>query len=129
MSARITVTLPDDLVKRATSLAQYMGKPVADFLAETIELSLQPLSRATGTEKPIAAWSDKEVMAAADLRMSRHDDRRLSKLLESQQADRLSSAEAAELTALMQVYQEGLLRKARALREAVRRGLRPASEP
>jgi hypothetical protein len=29
----------------------------------------------------------------------------------------------------MQVYQEGLVRKARALREAVRRGLRPPLEP
>ena len=32
--------------------------------------------------------------------------------------------EQRELTALMQIYEEGLLRKAEAIREAVRRGLR-----
>jgi hypothetical protein len=37
--------------------------------------------------------------------------------------------ERSEMLALMQVYAEGLLRKAQALREAVRRGLREPLEP
>ena len=48
---------------------------------------------------------------------------------QQQQAQKLSVPEQTELLALMQVYQEGLLRKAQALREAVRRGLRPPLEP
>jgi hypothetical protein len=52
------------------------------------------------------------------------EDRRLSELLQRQQAGLLGDGERAELSALMQAYQEGLLRKARALREAVLRGLR-----
>jgi hypothetical protein len=56
-------------------------------------------------------------------------DRRLSALLQKQQAQALSDPERAELLALMQVYQEGLLRKAQALREAVRRGLRMPLKP
>jgi len=51
------------------------------------------------------------------------DDRRLTELLQRQQAETLLVQEQAELASLMQVYQEGLVRKAEALREAVRRGL------
>ena len=124
MSAQVTLTLPDDIMKRAELLAQRTGRPVADVLAETIELSLRPLGPPSSEERPIADWPDDAVLAAADLQMPVRDDQRLSELLERQQAGRLSNAEGAELAALMQVYQEGLLRKAQALHEAVRRGLR-----
>jgi hypothetical protein len=50
-------------------------------------------------------------------------------LLERQQAAALSTDERTELRGLMQTYQESLLRKARALREAVRRGLRGSPAP
>ena len=51
------------------------------------------------------------------------EDRRLSDLLSKQQGGFLAETERLELTALMQLYQEGLLRKAQALAEAVQRGL------
>jgi len=57
------------------------------------------------------------------------DDRRLTELLQRQQAETLLVQEQAELASLMQVYQEGLVRKAEALREAVRRGLRGCLTP
>jgi uncharacterized protein YnzC (UPF0291/DUF896 family) len=57
------------------------------------------------------------------------DDRRLSELLDRQQASALTADERAELHTLMQTYQEGQLRKAQALREAVGRGLRERPEP
>jgi len=41
-----------------------------------------------------------------------------------QQAETLTGAERPELAGLMEVYQVQLLRKAQALRESVRRGLR-----
>jgi hypothetical protein len=61
--------------------------------------------------------------------MAPEDDRRLGELLDRQQAGLLPGAEPAELAALLQVYQRGLLRKAQALREAVRRGLRAPLQP
>jgi hypothetical protein len=48
---------------------------------------------------------------------------RLSKLLDRQQSGTLSEGDRSELQTLMQIYQEGLLRKATALSEAVKRGL------
>lgn len=75
-------------------------------------------------------WSDERVLAAADdPGLSVEDDRRLSDLLNRQQAGALSDMERLELARLMEVYQTELLRKAQALREAVRRGLRPPLLP
>jgi uncharacterized protein YnzC (UPF0291/DUF896 family) len=62
-------------------------------------------------------------MALTELQMEPEQDRRLSELLDKQQARMLTEAERPELQALMQVYQEDLLRKATALSEGVQRGL------
>src|SRR5437879_6488750 len=118
MSARITVTLPEDVLQRVELLARRTGRPVSDILTETIELSLRPLGAPTNGERLIADWSDDELLAAADAGLPSPEDRRLSELLDRQQAGLLTDAERAELMGLMQVYQEGLFRKAQALREA-----------
>jgi hypothetical protein len=63
-------------------------------------------------------------MAAVDAELPDADDRRLSDLLDRQQAGALSPSEQSELTGLMERYQQGLLRRAFGTREAIRRGLR-----
>jgi hypothetical protein len=124
MNSQITLSLPEEVMHRAELWAQRIGRPVGEFLAETIELSLLPLGPASAEERPIQEWTDEEVLAATDAGMAPAQDQRLSELLTQQQAGRLAGSEQTELTALMQVYQTGLLRKAQALREAARRGLR-----
>lgn len=123
MSTQITLTLPDRLLRRAESLARRLGRPLDEVLVRFLESSLDPL----GPEKEevrIGEWPDRDVLAAAALQMSPDEDRRFSELLFKQQAGKLSGAEQGELAGLMVAYQEGLLNKARALAEAVRRGLR-----
>jgi hypothetical protein len=129
MTAQITVTLPEDVLQRAELWARRAGRPVTELLAEAIELSLRPLGAPPNGEKPLAAWSDEEVLAAADAQMPAADDQRLSELLYRQQAGLLSDAQRGELAALMQLYQAALLHKAQALREVVRRGLREPLQP
>src|SRR5437763_7234179 len=124
MSTQITLTLPDKILERAERWAQRMGRPVSEVLAQVIESSLSPLGSESQAARPIKEESDEEVLAAADLQMSEEDDRRLSELLHRQQAGLLTSSEQAELSARMLAYQEGLLRKAQGLSEAVCRGLR-----
>ncbi|MCY7272755.1 MAG: hypothetical protein LH702_03140, partial [Phormidesmis sp. CAN_BIN44] len=63
------------------------------------------------------------VLALTELQMEPEQDARLSKLLDRQQAGILVEDERLELQTLMQIYQEGLLRKATALSGAVKRGL------
>lgn len=79
--------------------------------------------------RPVKELSDEEVLALTELQMEPAQDQRLSSLLSKQQTGEVSDTERAELLALMQLYQEGLLRKARALHEAVRRGLREPLAP
>lgn len=124
MSMQVTVTLPDDIYRRAAYLAQLTGRDVSEVLAETINHSLHPLGLLDSIDRPVADLSDTEILAASNAQMDAAQDQRLSALLEKQQAGELSSEERTTLFALMQVYQDGLLRKAQALREAVRRGLR-----
>lgn len=127
--SEITVTLPDDVLRRAEVWAKRAGRPVSEILADAIAQSLNPLGTPTNEERPLSAWTDEEVRAAVDAQLSPTEDGRLSELLDRQQAGLLSPTERTELTALMQRYQEALLRKARSLREAVRRGLMPPLEP
>lgn len=129
MSTRILLTLPDNVYQRAERLAHLTGRNIPDTLADTLELLLPPLSMASELAKPVTEFSDEEVLADTELQMAPGQDQRLSILLYRQQAGELADAERAELVALMQLYQEGLLRKAQALREAVQRGLRAPLEP
>ena len=132
MSTQVTVTLPDDTYRRAEYLARLTGRDIADALAETIYLSLQPLGVRHAADQPVAELSDTDVLAAADSAMDPAQEGRFRDLLEARharQAGHLTHEDRAALLALMQVYQEGLLRKAQALHEAVRRGLRPPLAP
>jgi hypothetical protein len=129
MTTRVMVTLHDEVYRRAEHLAQLTRREVADLLADTITLALQPLAVSAASVPAVMSLSDEEVLGLTELQMAPEQDRRLSGLLQKQQARALSAAEQAELVMLMQVYQEGVLRKAQALHEAVRRGLRMPLEP
>lgn len=130
MTDQITVTLPMEILQRAERLAHATNRSVDQLLAETIELSLRPLGKESCQEESMAEWSDSRIVEVAeDSGFSTEADHRLSELLHRQQAGSLTEAERPELTALMELYQNQLLRKAQALREAVRRGLRPPLQP
>src|SRR5262249_29598978 len=109
--------------------AQRMGQPVAEMLAQVVQSSLAPLGPEPGDDRPMTEWSDEEVLAAVDLQLPAETDRRLSELLDLQQRRPLIPTEQVELRAYMTSYEEGLLRKARALHEAARRGLRGPVQP
>jgi hypothetical protein len=127
MPDRITIELPTGALRRAELLALRAGRPVSDYLADTLLHALEPFGDLS--EEDPEAWSDQEALDAADSRMPEGDDRRLSELLQRQKAGLLHAGEQGELAALMGLYQRGMLRKSQGLREAVRRGLRPPLQP
>ena len=124
MSTQVVVTLPDEVYASARRLADLMHREVADVLTDALRLAIPSLRPVADPGRPVEALSDTEVLALTDLQLPPEQDRRLTALLDRQQAGILSEAERPELGVLMQAYQEGLLRKARAIEEAVRRGLR-----
>jgi hypothetical protein len=123
MSTKVTITIPDDVYQRVERFARLANRDVASILSDTIELSIPPVSADVTDLEPISILSDEQVLLLTQLQMEPDQDTRLSELLERQQAGILIEDEYAELQTLMQIYQEGLLRKATALSEAVKRKL------
>lgn len=123
MDAQVQIYLPEEVLRRAEALARRTGRSVEDVLAESIELSLNPLGVSESECQGISNWPDEKVLAASQLELEEETDRRLSELLEKRREGELDESERTEQAALMQRYQDGLLRKAQALREAVLRGL------
>ncbi|MFO5527800.1 MAG: hypothetical protein ACLBM1_08225 [Cuspidothrix sp.] len=123
MSNQITITLPDDVYQKAEHFARLVNRDLASILVDTIQFSIPPISLEATTLEPVSALSDQAVLELTELQMKPEEDRHLSELLDRQQAGILTESEHPELQALMQIYQEGLLRKATALSEAVKRGL------
>ncbi|WP_414585627.1 hypothetical protein [Scytonema sp. PCC 10023] len=129
MTTQIILNLPDEVYKKAEHFAQLTNRAVVDILTQAIALSLSPVSpQSTPIDSKetlsFSSLPDEEVIALTELQMQPEQDQRLSELLYNQQAGTLANTEHSELLALMQVYQEKLLLKAQALREAVQRGLR-----
>jgi hypothetical protein len=129
MSTQVVVTLPDDVYRRVERLAHLASRDVADVVADTLALSLLPVGLPSEPVRVITELPDAELLELVELEMPPAQDQTFSRLLQKQQEGRLSDQERSELVSLMQLYQEGLLRKAQALREAVRRGLREPLEP
>lgn len=123
MSTQITITLPDEFFQRAELFAQLANRDVASVLVDTLLYSIPPISKESANLEAISTLADEQVMALTELQMLPEQDKRLSELLFKQQANTLIETEPEELQALMQIYQEGLLRKATALNEAVKRQL------
>ena len=124
MGREVTLTLPEDVLERAETVARKRGCPVPDILIESIEMALDPSAEAFSEDDSLQ-WTDEEVLAAADSFISGEYAERLEALLERQREQRLTAAEKAELTALMNMYHGAQLRKSRGMAEAVRRKLRP----
>lgn len=133
MSVQLTLTLPSEFVHRAQQWAARANCDVGEIVAMAAILSLPPLEveAPAGEDErhPLEELTDAQVLALTHLQMEPAQDSRLSILLERQQAALLSPSERAELDALMSRYEIGLLRKAEALAEAVRRGLREPLHP
>ena len=129
MTTQVTVTLPDAVYRNAVRLAQLTQREVGDVLADTLALSLPMLPDDTEVAVPIGELSDQELLALTMLELPSAQDRQLSTLLDRQQAGGLTAEEQRQLAGLMQAYHAGLLRKAQALQEAVRRGLREPLAP
>ncbi|PZV12137.1 MAG: hypothetical protein DCF21_15935 [Leptolyngbya sp.] len=129
MSTQVTITLPDEVYQRAERFAHLANRDVASVLADSILLSIPSVREESLMLAPLSSLGDEEVVALTKLQMEPNQGQQLSLLLDRQQEGTLTESEQLQLQTLMQIYKEGLLRKATALSEAVKRGLiEPLSE-
>ncbi len=122
MPTQVVLTLPDKLYHSAEQLAAGAQQPVQQVLTDVLSTAL---GRWIVTEPSVEALPDEAVLALCDSAMELRQSERLSELLAKQQAGSLTASEPPELWALARIYELGQLRKAQALAEAVKRGLRP----
>lgn len=115
MNQQITIEVSEQVWRRASILAEQEKRKPEDVLEEWLE--------ETVAETRIEDLSDEEILALGDLQISESEQKNFSRLLEKNRENELSSDEKYELDALMQTYENGLLRKSKALRVAVERGL------
>jgi hypothetical protein len=128
MNTQIVLNLPEDTYRRVAQFAAYAKRDVAEVIASTLASTL-PSPDAIDQLKAVSKLSDHEILALTELRMEPEADRRLSELLDQQQAGELTDLERAELAALMRSYEIGLMRQSQALAEAVERKLIPPLQP
>ena len=126
MSTQIVLDLPDSAFRSASLLARGSQRSVQGVVAEA---ATQALSGWDFWGQPVARMSDQEVLAVSKSQMNPDQSQRFSLLLDKQQSGTLTGEENPELWTLTRIYQLGQLRKAEALAEAVKRGLRPPVEP
>ena len=121
VETQVTLALPDGLYRSATRLAAGAKRPVSSVLTDVLSAALGAWEM---REEPIQSRSDEQVLSSCNALMSTRQSERMSELLARQQAGELTIDERPELWTLLRVYESGQLRKAEALAEAVRRGLR-----
>jgi len=124
MSTPIMINVSDEALRKAEQVARTTGRSLADVLAETLDSSLSLFEPSLEDRLPVNDMSSDEVLAQADSVMDHELAERHRVLLDRQQAGLLTEAENVELQGLLNVYQVGQLRKAQAMAEAVKRGLR-----
>lgn len=115
MTETVTLDLPLDVARRARAVAAATNRRVEDVVVEW-------LGRAAA-DPPVEVLPDTEVMELANGQMTADDQAALSELL-GRQAE-LTAAEREQLDTLLGTYRRGLVLKARAMKEAVARGLIP----
>ncbi len=117
----VTLNLPDNIYRSFQKLADRTSQPIDEVIAEKLQNNYW--AEGSPSEVDISAFSDVEVLELANLKLSKQQDRRLSKLLENQRESRITASEKIELEGLMELYRKGNLRKAQGCLEAIKRGL------
>lgn len=117
MSERVTLELPDDLVRKARELAASTNRRLDDAVAEWIGQAV--------AEPPIESLPDAELLATCNRMLPEAMQSELSDLLAENRNGSLNAVSRERLDGLLAVYRRGLVQKARAVKAAVARGLTP----
>jgi hypothetical protein len=117
MAEIVTLELSDTLAQQAKQIASLTHRRLEDVLVEWIDRAI--------TDLPIESLPDDQILMLCDLQLEPQQQERLSDLLAQNQEGQLSQTETEQLDQLMKIYRQGLVRKARALKVAVEKELRP----
>lgn len=117
MGQTVTLRVSKRVARSAAYLAVQTDQRIEDVLTEWLDWAV--------VEPPVESLPDDKILALCDLQMGTAEQMELSRLLSENREGALDSWGCAQLDKLMQAYRRGLVRKARALKVAVQRKLRP----
>ena len=126
MSTQFVLDVPDGIASRMRLVAHREGRSVNDLVAATLIEAFSPFDLTEGPD--MIELSDDEVLRLAQMRIPNEIQDRLSELLDRQQAGELAPGDANELTTLIEYVQDGQLRKADAMVEAIGRRIMEPSK-
>ena len=114
----VTLQLPEKLAQRAKEIAALTHRKLEDVLVDFIDQAI--------AELPMESLPNEQILALCDLQMESQQQEVFSDLLARNQEGQLNEVEAQQFSELMQIYRYGLVRKAKAFKVAVERGLIPS---
>jgi hypothetical protein len=117
MAEKVLIALPDEIAQQVRTVAARTQRSFAEVLVDWL--------RRAGTEPVLELSPDEEVLALCDSQPDPAQQEELSELLERNRRGPLLAPERDRLDEMMRTYRAGLVRKAKALKVAVSRGLRP----
>ena len=115
MNQQITLTVSDNVWLYAKAVATQNKQRTEEVLSDWLE-------KVSG-EVEIGKFSDAKILALANLQLPESQQETLHELLEKNGEGELTALEKKYLDELMEVYNDALLTKAKAMRIAVERGL------
>lgn len=115
MPQQITIDVSEKVLQRASVLVREKSRNLKEVLEEWLEETIDEIR--------IEDLSDEEILALTESEFDDEQQRNFSRLLKRNREETLAQKEKLELDKMMKNYENGLLRKSKALREAVSRGL------
>lgn len=112
MTESVNLRLPEPLLQQARELATITDQSLHDVLLGWLEFAL--------SEQPLDNLSDDQLLQICQLEMPTSQRKQLNLLLKTA---RRSATEERALEQLRAIYRQGLVRKAKATRLAIERGL------
>ena len=116
MTTKVTVELPEELIRQVQTAAKRTQRSFDEVLAQWV--------RVGGGEPVLELLSNEELLAVCDSQLDESAQEELSELLDRNREQQLAEVEQRRLDDLMQNYRSELVRKAQAIKIAVDRGLR-----
>ncbi|MDQ3062731.1 MAG: hypothetical protein M3R14_07690 [Acidobacteriota bacterium] len=115
MNQQVTIEVSEQVWRRANVLAQQNQRKLENVLEKWLE--------ETVAETQIEDLTDEEILALTENKFDDEQQNNFSLLLEHSREGTLNDERKRELDEMMRIYEDGLLRKSKALRVAVERGL------
>jgi hypothetical protein len=115
MNQQVTLTVSDNVLLYAKTVAIQNRRRIEEVLADWLEK--------VSNESEVEKLSDAKILALANLQLPESQQETLHELLEKNGEGELTKLERKYLDELMEIHDDALLTKAKAMRIAVERGL------